>query len=301
MINKRDAKRIVLICIAVLIISGVCCIFFCLSRFAPEPDSGDTESVGAENNLIITNLDVGKADSAIIQYNDTVGIIDVGTEEAFNVIDTFLKKQDIKSIDYMILTHYDQDHIGSAVEIIDSYDIGTLYIPDYVSSKKYYDELMAEIGSLDNVYYVDSLMVFYMEDIRVEVIPADDSEALISDEDNVDNNMSLLTKFVYGSKSFLFMGDVEKDRIAQILDSDYELSADWIKLPHHNDFTKKVEKLLSEVKPEYAISSTGDERPVEDDMVTYMEENNIKHFITSNGNVITVCDGENITCQYATQ
>ena len=295
--NKKSRRNLLIIIIIGLIaILGLIYTLRHLSGSGPNSEVAGGIRADAASNLVITNLDVGKADCAVIQCSGTVGVIDVGTEEAFNTIDAFLKEQGITKIDYLILTHFDQDHIGSSVQIIDNYEIGALYIPDYVSSKRYYEGLMAAASTLENVNVINSITVFNLGNLRIELAPADDPEVLLADENNADNNMSLLTKLIYGSRTFLFTGDVEKDRIAQMLESNYALNADWIKLPHHDDFTKKVQQLLQVVSPEFAVSSTGVEQPVEDDMVTYMAENGIEHYITYNGNVVTICDGESIIC-----
>lgn len=294
--NKNRRNLLIIIIVGLIAILGMFTYLQRSSGFGPNSEMAGESAAVTDNSLVITNLDVGKADSALIQCEGTVGVIDVGTEEAFNTIDAFLKEKGITKIDYLILTHFDQDHIGSAMKIIDNYEIGALYIPDYVSSKRYYEGLMAAAGTLENVNVINSMTVFNLGNLRIEIVPADNPDVLIADADNVDNNMSLLTKLIYGSKTFLFTGDVEKDRITQMLESNYALNADWIKLPHHDDFTKKVEQLLEVVSPEYAVSSTGVEQPVEEDMITYMADNGIEHYITYNGNVVTVCDGESITC-----
>ena len=74
--------------------------------------------------------------------------------------------------------------------------------------------------------------------------------------------MSLLCMMTYGSKKFLFAGDIEKDRIKQLTEGSMDLDSDWIKIPHHGNYDPKLEELMDIVTPEYAIISTSsDETP----------------------------------------
>ena len=259
----------------------------------PAQEAGRTKAAD-EALLTVTDLDVGKADCAVIRYKGNTGMIDTGTEESFYAIDSFLKKNGITGIDYLILTHYHQDHIGSAVKILQSYPVKEVYCADYVSDKKYYAPLMKELKDRDNVFFVDQDISFDVYELKVEIIPASDPEPLIEDENNKDNNMSLMTRLTLGDRRLLFTADIEKDRIAQILDSDEDISADWIKTPHHGDFQKKQKKLYERVDPEYAVISTSYERVPEEGLIECLEEMDIPYYTTMDKDVTTVCDGHEI-------
>lgn len=248
----------------------------------------------AYGTLTVTNLRVGKADCAVLMYMDHTGIIDAGTEEAYPVIDSFLKDHHVEKIDYMILTHYDRDHIGSAVSLIDDYDIGKIYIPDYVSEKKHYWELMDRVEGLENVTLVNTEVSDSFDGLYLDIIPAAFPEKLTEDEEDYDNNMSLLCMMRLGSKKLFFTGDIEKDRIAEILDSSLDIDADWIKLPHHGTHEKKMKKFLKRVSPEYSIISTSEEEPPEEELLSLLDELRIKNFDTVKENVVTECDGHYI-------
>ncbi len=261
--------------------------------------SADSSFDSSFDNLVITNLAVGKADCAVIQYKDSVGIIDTGTGEAYRTIASFLNENRISSIDYMILTHYDSDHIGSAAAILKNYDVKSVYLPDYVSEKKLYPELMAKVKGRDNVYFVNEIVSLQFHDLTMEIIPSDDPETLINDTDKPDNNMSLLTMMTLGQKRFFFTGDIEKARIKQMLDDSYDYSADWIKIPHHGAYQKKVMQLLSKVNPRYAVNSTSRAYPPDDELMDCLDEMGILDYDTMTENVITTCDGTNISVKTA--
>ncbi|WP_029231178.1 ComEC/Rec2 family competence protein [Butyrivibrio sp. VCB2006] len=247
------------------------------------------------DKLVITNLDVGKADCAFIEYNDYCGIIDTGTKDSYETISSFLENSGKKAIDFMLLTHYDKDHVGSAAKLLKNYDVKEIYLPDYVSSKSGYNKIMDAISGKDNVTFVSEIVNLDLDKLTIQIIPPNNSKALISDLDNMDNNMSLLCMITFGEKKFLFTGDIEEARIAQVLESGDDLSADWIKLPHHGRYKENLEELLALVSPGFAIISTGSERPLEDQVKSLLNKAGITYYSTENGSVQTICNGSEIT------
>lgn len=251
--------------------------------------------------LVVTNLDVGKADSAVIEYGDTVGLIDTGTADAFGTIDSFLNENGITEIDYMILTHYDKDHIGSATEIMDSYDVVNIYLPDYESEKKLYEPLMDAVKDRDDVFFVSDPLSLSYDELKIEILPAEDPEELMDIGEKIDNNMSLVCMMTYGRNDLLFTGDVEKERIKQMVksaeDGEEVLDCDWIKIPHHGKYQKKEKDLIEAATPAYSVISTSKEEPPAEELLELLKEENVKNFDTSDGNVVTVCDGAAISVQ----
>ncbi len=251
-----------------------------------------------DHELTVTDLDVGKADAAVIIYGDITGIIDTGTVEAYPIIDAYLKANHISDIDYMILTHYDKDHIGSAALILEKYRVGDIYMPDYVSEKAYYPVLMEAVKGREGVNFVDERNTVTYGDIKLDLIPADDPGELLEKENTMDNNMSLVCMLTYGENDLLFTGDIEKARIKQMvehLESDEEgLDADWIKIPHHGKYQKAEKDLLELTTPQYSVISTSSEQPPDQKLLDLLEEENIENHDTTRSNVVTICDGEKI-------
>lgn len=256
------------------------------SQFVP---NGDT--------LVITNLDVGKADAAIVCYNHSTGMVDTGLEEDYELIDKWLSDNGKTSIDYMILTHFDKDHIGSAVKILQKYPVEYVYYPDYVSTKKYYGPLMEELGKQTEgrtAVAVADPMSFTIDDLEVELFPADDPQEIISQGNKIDNNMSLMCRLSFGTRKFLFTGDIEKERLYQLIQDRTDHSADWMTFPHHGAYDKYEKDFLKKVAPEYGIISTGEDHLPDDSLIRYLDKKKIRYLITYNGNITTTCDGRDV-------
>ena len=306
MSNNARKTLFALIIVALIALTGVLVILN-RPKSSPSPSKepvqfSDVSEAPSENSpiessgkLVITNLNVGKADCAVLEFDGSTGLIDTGTYESYGILSSFLQQKNISKIDYLILTHYDQDHIGGSIQLLSDFQVENIYLADYISDKKYYDALMLAIKGHKNVNYVTEPSSFSYNELFLEIFPADEPSSLLENENNRDNNMSLVTMASFGTRKFLFTGDIEKDRIAQMLSLDQDWSADWIKMPHHGDFQKKTELLLEAVLPQYAVISTSNERPPEEKLLELLKTDNIQTFDTINSNVITISDGENIT------
>ena len=283
-------------------IVAILAVFFCLvtAAFAVWYLKGthDQTPVDIENALTITNLQAGKADAAVICFKDVTSMVDTGLEEDYELIDEWLKSHDRTKIDFMILTHFDRDHIGSAVKILQNYPVAAVYYPDYVSTKEYYAPLMEELAvprEGRKAVAVDEKMSFDIDEVKIELFPADDPEEIFETGNKVDNNMSLMSMISFGSKKFLFTGDVEKERLSQLVESSDDHSADWMTFPHHGAYEKHEKDFISKVAPRYGVISTGYEREPDEKLTEYLDKKKISFLTTLDGNVTTICDGKSLT------
>ncbi len=270
-------------------------LLFCLLLL---PSAGSAESLPTEGEqLIITNLQVGKADAAVLQWGDHAGMIDAGSDQSFQVIQSFLEENGIHALDFLLLTHFDRDHVGSAPALIRSYPIAHIYLPDYESEKKFYTAVMQAVLGRDRVITVREAMDFTEGRFTMRIFPADNPAPLLKSSSNRDNNMSLISLVSFGECRFLFTGDIEKKRIRQILKSGDDLRADWIKYPHHGEYEEVQREFLERVNPASAVVSTSLDRPISDDLLMLLNELNIRLHSTVEGHVTTLCDGTHITVE----
>lgn len=258
-----------------------------------------------DGNLVICNLDVGKADAAVIELDGVHGMIDTGLEESYGKISKYLDDNGITTLDFLILTHYDKDHVGSAKKIIKNYNVSKIIVPDYVSEKENYENLMKLFMELDTVDSISNKASYEFGSLSFDIYPASNPDEIKKTVETVDNDMSLVVKMSYGIDTFLFMGDTCITRMSQILEDGTDLSANWIKMPHHGAFNEtddnKVQnKLLEKVSPTYAVVSTDYDKfngDSADETVKVLKDNCIAAYYTFNGNVVTKCDGVNITVE----
>ncbi len=101
----------------------------------------------------------------------------------------------------------------------------------------------------------------------------------------------------YGDNRLLFAGDIEKDRIRQMLDTGEDLDADWIKWPHHGKYQKIDSEFLDQVTPEYVVISTSVEKAPSEKLDELLSSEQIESFCTIDGNMETVSDGHTLHVQ----
>lgn len=248
-----------------------------------------------EHSLLkITAFSVGKADSILIQQADNTILIDTGEKEDGGKILEELSERKIDSLDYLIITHYDKDHVGSAAEILQNIPVETVLCPDYEGTREEYFAFLQEAQTQKNLSYVTGITEFELGEMNMIIYPAENPEQYMETDQEYDNDLSLVCGLKFGERSFLFTGDIEKKRTSQILEDGLIAEFDWIKIPHHGNYRKSLKNLLETVHPQYAVISTSREEPPEEKMIRLLKEQSIQYKITYDEDVVTVCDGTKI-------
>ena len=241
-----------------------------------------------DGDLKIYFFNAGKADSTIITIEDTVILIDTGDYNLRNTIKGYLEGHNITTIDYLILTHFDKDHIGSAGDIIDNYNIGDVYQSNVPKDSNYYDYYLSSLKDKG----IDPITVSGDISISLEEITIDINGPDKVYDKNESNNSSLITKITYQNTSYLFMGDSENNRIEDYLEYHRD-KVDVVKLPYHGNYQKKDKDLLEVVSPKYVIVSTNED-VFEDKLVRLLDEGNYHYYVTKDGAITLTSNGDTI-------
>ena len=95
--------------------------------------------INKNENINIYVFDSGKADAIIISKNNKYMMIDTGEESNVDSILSYFEKNNIKKLDYLIITHFDKDHVGGASKIIDNIEIGRVLSSNVPKESVYYN------------------------------------------------------------------------------------------------------------------------------------------------------------------
>lgn len=248
----------------------------------------------AEDSLTVRFLDVGQADCEVIQFPDGRNVmIDAGGRQTAGKVVDKLKTFGIEKIDYIIATHPHEDHIGGMSEIIDSFEIGTVYMPDAVSSTKVFEDMLdsIETKNADVKQAKAGVVIIDEQGVKMEFV------APVGDNYNDKNNFSAVLKLKYYKRAFLFTGDAEGLSEKEMLDNGAYLGADVLKVGHHGSDSSTGEDFLNAVNPKYAVIEVGTDNTYghPDTKILERLKYTILYRTDIHGDITFVCDGENIS------
>lgn len=247
-----------------------------------------------DGDLSIHFIDVGQADSILIVQGEHNMLIDAGTNDAGKTVVDYINSQGITDFDYVIGTHPHEDHIGGLDNVINNFNINTVFFPKATSNTKTFKDVVTAASKKGLKFTVPKVGSTYtLGDAKFEIL-APNSESYEST-----NNYSIVIKLTYGNNKFVFTGDAETESEKEILANGTDLSADLLKIGHHGSYTSTSAKFLEAVNPKYAVICVGKansySHPVKS-VMTRLKDKNIDVYRTDEcGTVIATSDGTNIT------
>ena len=200
--------------------------------------------------MTVTFFDVGKADSIVINTENSTVIIDCGEKGDGKEIVQFLEDKGITTVDYLIITHYDKDHVGGASKVIKSLDVKNVLAPDYDEESDEVEKYQKALaGKNITPQRLTSDISFELDGASYDIIAPEET---FYGEDN-DNDFSLVTKMVYHDVSFLFTGDAMEQRLDEIMDIG---KCNLLKVPYHGRKLDNFKDFLQNVQPDCAVVCT---------------------------------------------
>lgn len=244
-------------------------------------------------NFSVHYLDVGQGDATLILCDGKSMLIDGGRAKASDIIYTYLKKQNITHLDYIVCSHADEDHVGGLSGALSSVSAGAVYAPETEADTKAYQNFKKKVQEQGlEIQHPKHGSSFALGNSIVEVLGP------ISENDSERNNTSIVLKVRYGETSFLFTGDAEFDEEHEILEQGYDLSANVLKVSHHGSAGATSYRFLREVMPDYAVISVGKDNayghPTEE-VLSKLWDADVKVYRTDmQGDIIVTSDGKTV-------
>lgn len=210
-------------------------------------DSGNAAESGI---LHIDYIDVGQADATLIVCDGEAMLIDGGNVDDSDLIYTYLEKNGIEYLDYLVATHAHEDHMGGLSGALNYADVGKIYCP---------------VTENDTKYFSDFKRLAKQKGLKIEVpfagesfsLGSADVEVLACNTTDDENNSSIVLKLTHGENKFLFMADAEFEVEEYIIDKGFDIDADVLKAGHHGSSTSTSNHFLYLASPEYAVISCG--------------------------------------------
>ncbi|WIV21208.1 MBL fold metallo-hydrolase [Paenibacillus polygoni] len=250
-------------------------------------------STTPSGKLTVHYIDVGQGASQLIQTpSGKTMLIDGGNNDDEQRMVSYLNKQGVKKVDVLIGTHPDADHIGGLDAVVDSFDIGKIYMPKVSSNTKTYESLLTSIKnkSLKVTTAKAGINIDLDNEIDIKMI------APVKTYDDK-NEMSAVVKLTYGNNSFLFTGDAESGSESDMINSGVNLKSDVLLVGHHGSNSSTSQTFLNAVDPTYAVIQVGNNsygHPT-DNILNRLNSKNIKIYRNDlQGTIIFTSDGTNI-------
>lgn len=237
----------------------------------------------------ITVMDIGKADCILIKLQDNAIMIDTGLDKYGADIVDRLKENNIDTLEYLILTHMDKDHIGSADKIIDNIKINNLIQADYIKESKQYSEYEESLKKNNiNPVRLHTKISTEINGVQINIYPAE------NDYYKQSNDYSIIVELKYGNYNFLFAGDAEDERLKEFLKNN-NTQYTFVKMPHHGKCDSLSEAFVKSTLPSYAAITCSEEALPDEELLNILKKSNVKTYLTSEGELNIKTDGQFIS------
>ena len=261
------------------------------------PDAQPAAAVTG-GNLVVHIIDVGQADSILIQGPEKNVLIDAGEQKTAKELYSYIQEQGAQQLDILIATHPHADHIGGMTHIVQQAQVGQVIMSELkdsiVPTTKVYTNLLTAIA--DKGLKITKAQLGAEYDLgggaKLTVL------APVALYDDL-NNSSVVCRLDYGVTSFLFNGDVEKEAEADILASGANLNVDVFCVPHHGSSSSSTQAYLDAASPQLATIPLGLDNSYghpHKEVMERLEALNIPIYRTDlNGNIVITSDGSTLT------
>lgn len=248
----------------------------------------------ASGTLQVYFLDVGQGDSTLIvtpkhQYI----LIDAGNNDQGKNVVKYLTHLGVKTLDVMIATHPDADHIGGLDDVLKAFDVKEVYAPKVSHNTVTFEDFLTAVKNEGRTIKTAKAGVsLELEGINAEFLSP------INDYGDELNDWSAVLKVTYKETSFLFAGDAEYSAEKDMLAGNSNLKADVLKVGHHGSKTSTSKAFADAVSPRYAIISVGKNNyghPDSGILARIKNINAVAYRTDKQGTITAVSDGKKIT------
>lgn len=247
----------------------------------------------SSGDMAVHFIDVGQGLAILVQSGGENLLYDGGNRAHADEVVQYLKNQQVDTIDYMISSHYDEDHLGGLVSCLNDFEVENVLGSDYVHTSQLFNDFM-------NTATANALIVQYPSvGDTYEFGTGSFTVMAPSGISNNSNDNSVVIRLVNGDNSFMFMGDAEETSEQDMISTGMNLDCDVLCLGHHGSASSTSWDLLEAASPSWAVISCGKENsyghPAAETMGKLKDMDIPVYRTDEQGTVIAVSDGQNIS------
>ena len=220
-------------------------------------------------------------------------LIDAGNNDKGTTVQLYLKKQGLTSLDYVIGTHPDADHIGGLDVVIYKFDCKKILLPDCTSNTATYRDVLSSMKSKNyTATHPAAGQKFSLGKAQFTITGP-------VQKYNSTNDNSLSLRLTFMQSSFLFTGDVTQNAEPDLIAKNKTLQADVLKIAHHGSKYSTTSAFLTAVSPKYAVISCAEGNSYGFPcarVLNLLRKNHVKTFRTDEqGSIVATSNGQTIS------
>lgn len=247
---------------------------------------------GDRERLTVVFPKVGSADAAVLMTSSATVVIDTGEDGDGDKVLDILKDHHRDTVDLLVISHYDKDHVGGAAEILEKVTVSRVIgstSPKVSDETAAYYAALLDKGLTEEV--LDESCSLSLDGMELTILPPGQAEY----DSDQSNNSSTVVRLQYGDTSFFFAGDSMNERVAELVPELEDDVFDLIKIPHHGRDADTTTSLLPCLKPgAAAIITSSKKEPENQDVLNMLQGSGVSAYLTRNGTITVVSDGHTL-------
>lgn len=205
-------------------------------------------------------LDVGQGDSIFIETPQGHQILIDGGPNSI-ILQKLQKIMPLKdmSIDLVILTHPEKDHMQGLIDVLQRYKINYILWTEVVRQTPEYQKWI-EVLAQEQKQGAETITAYAGKSVKAGNVSIDILYPVVNlsgKELKNSNDSSIVSRLVFGKNSFLFTGDITGKAEKELIKHNSDLVSNVLKVAHHGSKYSTSEEFLENVEPKIAVISSG--------------------------------------------
>jgi competence protein ComEC len=211
-----------------------------------------------DDRLQVSFLNVGQGDAILIQKGTQQILVDGGpSPQAIGL--ELGKKMPFwdRTIDLIVLTHPEADHLTGLVEVLKRYKVKNVLSANLTGESPLFSEWLSLIETRDIKCTLAQAgqRIDFGSDVSIEVLNPQTSPLTGTASDN--NTNSVVLRLAMGRVSFLLTADIMQAAEFELITRRANLSNTVLKVAHHGSDTSTSPEFLAVANPQLAVISVG--------------------------------------------
>ena len=297
MAKKLTEKKIrKLVGIVVVLIAAVIGLFDTLS--SDETDISTSNADITNCSAQVHFVDVGQGDATLVVSKGEAMLVDTGERDELDTLLNYLKKMNIDSLKYLVITHPHTDHMGEAGDILKAVSTERIIMPkvtgNMTPTNSTYKNFLKTLKNLNKKVTAAKDEILTLGNAKVQLFTTKKEHRNLS-------NYSVLVKVVDGKNSFLITGDCEFEEENEMMAQGFDLDSNVLKVAHHGSYSATSAKFLNYVNPQYAVISCAKDNKYghpHSKTVKRLKSHTKNYYVTADdGTIIFISDGKGLSIE----